>query len=84
MTNLNKGQYKDLLLESLDLASRLEELTYGAHSLARYRDRARPTVAKLWQRHWRRVTDYNRLFSESRYVPAWYIAERERKNAARN
>lgn len=65
-TNLNKNQYTRLLVESAQLAIKLNRLI----DLHRYSGfKMRVVCIKAWRRHWRRVAKFNQIFAENLYVP---------------
>lgn len=66
----DKTESMRLLYESMQAAVRLTNRIDGYYGLGDYK--ARRVCAKLWQRHWRRVTKFNERFGENLYVPERY------------
>jgi len=76
--NLNKLEYIALLADSSQLAIELDTVSMENGKYDTWHVKCLAKMA--WQRHWRRTTQYNKAHNENRYVPQWYIAEREQKN----
>ena len=78
--DLNKNEYIRLLYESVQLAIKLTNYTGDGWVGDLHAHKARKTCDRTWQRHWRRVAEYNKLFDVNLYIPEWYIADNEVEN----
>lgn len=73
-----KNQWTRACLGSAQLTMKSIDLVKDSPVGSKREFKARRTLHKIWQRHWRRVSKYNKLFGKNLYVPVWYVAEMER------